>query len=57
MSSPYPEELRLRVVEEYLAGNISLRSIAKKFSVSKSWVFRVIKKERITLFCQSGFKP
>lgn len=47
MPKSHPQELRIAIVEEYYAGGISQRDIAKKYSVGKTWVFRLLKKERL----------
>lgn len=47
MAKPYPPELRIKIVEEYYAGGISQRNIAKKYNVSKTWVFRLLRKEKL----------
>lgn len=46
MAKPYPPELRQQVIDEYFAGGISMRNLAKKLGVSKSWVYKLIKVEK-----------
>ena len=50
MSREYPRELRQRVIDEYQAGGISMRNLAKKLGVSKTYVYKIlrdVKRERL----------
>lgn len=46
MAKSYSPELRQKVIDEYFSGEISMRNLAKKFEVSKTWVYKLIKEER-----------
>lgn len=46
MAKPYPKELRVKIVEEYYSGGISQRKLAKKYGVSKAWVFGLLREEK-----------
>lgn len=46
MAKSYSPELKQRVIDEYFAGGISMRKLAEKLSVSKSWVYKLVKEER-----------
>ena len=49
MSRAYPPELKQRVIDEYQAGGISMRNLAKKLGVSKTYVYKIlrdVKRER-----------
>jgi transposase len=46
MSKAYSQELRQKVIDEYYAGGISMRNLAKKHSVSKTWVYKLLKVEK-----------
>ncbi|MDY6899979.1 MAG: IS630 transposase-related protein [Cyanobacteriota bacterium] len=46
MGKAYSQELRQKVIDEYYAGGISMRNLAKKHSVSKTWVYKLLKVEK-----------
>jgi transposase len=45
---PLPMELREKVVKAYEQGNTSIRKLAARFDVSKSFVERLLKRKQIT---------
>ncbi len=45
---PLPIELREKVVKAYEQGNTSIRKLAARFDVSKSFVERLVKRKQIT---------
>jgi len=45
---PLPIELREKVVKAYEQGNTSIRKLAARFDVSKSFVERLLKRKQIT---------
>lgn len=42
----YSHDLRIRVVDAYDAGDSTIEEIAERFSVSRSWVYRLIQRRR-----------
>lgn len=44
----YSNDLRQKIVEAYLKGEGSIRQVAKRFSVSKSFVEKLLKRYRQT---------
>ena len=46
MAKPYPLELRTKILEEYCSSDISQRNIAKKYKVSKTWVYKLLREEK-----------
>jgi transposase len=45
---PLPIELREKVVKAYKQGNTSIRQLATRFDVSKSFVERLLKRYQLT---------
>jgi len=45
---PLPIELREKIVKAYEQGNTSIRKLAARFDVSKSFVERLLKRKQIT---------
>ena len=45
---PLPMEVREKVVKAYEQGNTSIRKLAARFYVSKSFVERLLKRKQIT---------
>jgi transposase len=45
---PLPLELREKVVKAYTPGNTSIRQLATRFEVSKSFVERLLKRYQLT---------
>jgi transposase len=45
---PLPLELREKVVKAYNPGNTSIRQLATRFDVSKSFVERLLKRYQLT---------
>ena len=45
---PLPMELREKVVKAYKQGNTSIRQLATRFDVSKSFVERLLKRYQLT---------
>ena len=45
---PYSEDFRKRIIAAYLEGDESIRQIAKRFEVSKSFVQKILKQYRET---------
>lgn len=50
---PLPMELREKVVKAYEQGNTSIRKLAARFDVSKSFVERLLKRNKL----QEIFNP
>lgn len=46
MPKIYSQELRQKLIDEYFTGNISIRNLAKKHGVGKTWAWRLLKAEK-----------
>jgi transposase len=46
MAKAYPLELRAKIIEEYSTSDISQRNIAKKYKVSKTYVYKLLREEK-----------
>lgn len=46
MPKIYSQELRQRLIDEYFTNNISIRNLAKKHGVGKTWAWRLLKAEK-----------
>lgn len=46
MPKIYSQELRVKIIEEYFAGGISQRNLAKKHGVGISWLHKLVKTEK-----------
>lgn len=50
MPRTYSPELKQQVIDEYQAGGISMRNLAKKLGVSKTYIYKIlrdVKRERL----------
>jgi len=45
---PYSQDLRERVISAYQTGESKMREVAKRFSVSRTWVNELVQRQRKT---------
>jgi transposase-like protein len=46
MPKIYSQELRQKLIDEYFTSDISIRNLAKKHGVGKTWAWRLLKAEK-----------